>query len=66
MANHEIVGDAIYTPWGNFGWRWVNLPTSITLDDGTIITPPSEGPQGEALEVRNVQTQGDAKALTHE
>jgi hypothetical protein len=66
MANHEIMGDAIYTPWGNYGWRWVNQPTSITLDDGTVVTPPSEGAQGAALEVRNVRTQGDDNALTHE
>jgi hypothetical protein len=66
MANHECMGDAIYIPWGNFGWRWVNQPTSITLDDGTLITPPSEGAQGEALEVRNVRTQGGGNALIWE
>jgi hypothetical protein len=66
MANHEIMGDAIYIPWGNFGWRWVNQPTSITLDDGTVITPPSEGAQGAALEVRNVRTQGGDNALSWE
>jgi hypothetical protein len=66
MANHEIMGDAIYIPWGNFGWRWVNQPTSITLDDGTLVTPPSEGAQGEALEVRNVRTQQGGNALIWE
>lgn len=66
MGNHEAMGDAIYIPWGNFGWRWVNQPTSITLDDGTVVTPPQEGAQGEALEVRNVRTQGDDNALVHE
>jgi hypothetical protein len=63
MAHHEAMGDAIYIPWGNYGFRWSNQPTSITLDKGTVITPPSEGAQGAALEVRNVRTQGDANAL---
>lgn len=66
FANHEIMGDALFIPWGNFGWRWVNQPTSITLDNGTVITPPQEGAQGQALEVRNVRTQGDDNALVHE
>jgi hypothetical protein len=66
MANHEMMGDAMYVPWGNYGFRWVNQPTSITLDDGSIITPPSEGAQGEALEIRNIRTQGGGNALTWE
>lgn len=66
MANHENMADATYTPWGNWSWRWANQPTSITLDDGTVITPPQEGEQGKALEDRNVRTQGDSNAFAHE
>lgn len=65
-AYHEAMGDAMYIPWGNFGFRWVNQPTSITLDNGTIVTPPQEGAQGEALEVRNQRTQVDGNAFAWE
>ena len=65
-AYHEAMGDAIYIPWGNFGFRWTNQPTSITLDDNTVVTPPQEGAQGEALEVRNVRTQVDGNAFAWE
>ncbi len=63
---HESMADAIYIPWGNWGWRWANQPTSITLDDGTVVTPPQEGAQGKALEDRNVRTQGEGNAFAHE
>jgi hypothetical protein len=65
-AYHEAMGDAMYIPWGNFGFRWVNQPTSITLDDGTIVTPPQEGAQGAALEVRNQRTQTSGNAFAWE
>ncbi len=66
QAYHEAMGDAMYIPWGNFGFRWANQPTSITLDDGTVVLPPQEGPQGEALEVRNVRTQTSGNAFAWE
>lgn len=66
MVHHENMADATYTPWGNYSFRWANQPTSITLDDGTLITPPQEGEQGKALEDRNVRTQGQANAFAHE
>lgn len=65
-AYHEAMGDAMYIPWGNFGFRWVNQPSSITLDDGTVVTPPQEGAQGDALEARNVRTQIDGNAFAWE
>ncbi len=63
---HECMGDAIYIPWGNFSWRWANQPTSITLDDNTVVPPPQEGAQGDALEVRNERTQQDLNAFSWE
>lgn len=65
-AYHEAMGDAMYIPWGNYSFRWVNQPTSITLDDGTVVTPPQEGSQGEALEARNVRTQVSNNAFAWE
>lgn len=66
FGHHEAMGDAIYIPWGNFSWRWANQPTSITLDNGTVVTPPQEGAQGESLESRNVRTQGGTNAFIWE
>ncbi len=65
-AYHESMADAIYIPFGNWSFRWVNQPTSITLDDGTLVTPPQEGPQPEALRTRNVRTQTTENAFSHE
>ncbi|TPN81754.1 RagB/SusD family nutrient uptake outer membrane protein [Aquimarina algicola] len=66
QAYHECMADAIYIPFGNWSFRWTNQPTSITLDDGTLVTPPQEGPQPQALRVRNVRTQTEENAFAHE
>lgn len=62
-AHHECMGDAIYIPWGNFSWRWSNQPTKIILDDGTVVTPPQGGSQGQELSLRNDRAQGDNNAF---
>lgn len=66
QAHHECMGDALYIPWGNFGWRWANQPTSITLDNGTVVTPPQGGPQGDMLSSFNARAQGDNNAFNWE
>jgi len=66
QAHHECMGDALYIPWGNFSWRWANQPTSITLDDGTVVLPPQGGPQGEMLVQFNSRAQGDNNAFNWE
>ncbi|MEM6397871.1 MAG: RagB/SusD family nutrient uptake outer membrane protein [Bacteroidota bacterium] len=65
-AHHECMGDALYIPWGNFSWRWANQPTSITLDDGTVVTPPQGGTQAQELVLRNDRAQGDNNAFIWE
>jgi hypothetical protein len=66
QAMHEAMGDAIYIPWGNFGWRWANQVSRITLDDGTVVLPPNEGDQALSLKVRNTRAQTDNNAFGHE
>lgn len=66
QAHHECMGDALYIPWGNFSWRWANQPTTITLDDGTVVSPPQGGPQGEMLVSFNSRAQGDNNAFNWE
>ena len=66
LANHDIMGDSYYIPWGNFGWRWVNQATSITLSNGTVLTPPQGGEQKAELKARNNRSFGDDNAFRHE
>lgn len=66
QAAHEAMGDAIYIPWGNFGWRWVNQVSSITLDNGTVITPPEEADQAASLKRRNTRDQTTSNIFNHE
>jgi len=66
QAHHECMGDAIVIPWGNFGWRWANQPTTIELDDGRVWTPPQGGTQEEQLVLFNDRAQGDGNAFIHE
>lgn len=63
QAHHECMGDAIFIPWGNFGWRWANQPTNITLDDGSVWTPPQGTDQGSMLVSFNDRAQGDNNAF---
>ncbi|MEM1321878.1 MAG: RagB/SusD family nutrient uptake outer membrane protein [Bacteroidota bacterium] len=66
QAIHESMGDNICTPWGNFGYRWVNQPTSVTLDDGTVVPPPQGLPQPEQLTSLNSRSVGELNAFRYE
>ncbi len=63
---HETMGDNLTMPWGNFGGRWVNQTESITLDDGTVITPPQGGPQPGEIAIRNSRAAGSDNATQYE
>ncbi len=66
LQSHDIMGDAYFTSVGNFSWRWVNQPTSITLSDGTVLNPPQGGSQITELRNRNSRAFGDDNAFKHE
>ncbi len=53
LTNHNVMGDNTFSSVGNYSWRWVNQPTRIVLDDGTVVTPPQGGAQGTELKTRN-------------
>ena len=63
---HETMGDNLTMPWGNFGGRWMNQTESVTLDDGTVVFPPSGGTQPEEVNIRNTRAQGSNNATSHE
>lgn len=66
LQNHDLMGDAYFASVGNFGWRWVNQPTSMTLSDGTVLTPPQGGSQVDELLNRNGRAFGEDNALQYE
>ncbi len=41
MANHSILGDEGYTPYGNYAFRWVNQVYKITLPSGQVVLNPN-------------------------
>lgn len=49
QAYHELMGDAIVTPWGNWQFRWVAQVNDITLDDGSMFIPSAGGDQGTEI-----------------
>lgn len=69
LANHSIMGDEEFIPWGNFGWRWVDQVYSITLPDSlggkTIITPIGV-PQKTSLQASNSRQAGELNAFMYE
>lgn len=64
--NHDIMGDAYVSNVGNFSWRWLNQPTSMTLSDGTVLTPPAGGTQIEELRNRNSRAFGNDNQFYNE
>lgn len=66
LGYHNIMGDTHFISAGNFGWRWANQTTKITLSDGTVLTPPQGGSQAQELRSRNERSFGDDNAFLHE
>ena len=60
LAYHELMGDALVTPWGNWQYRWIAQPSRITLDDGEVVTPPEGGTQPQEIQrINNRQLDTD-------
>lgn len=66
LQYHDVMGDAYFASVGNFSWRWANQPTSITLSNGTVLTPPQGGAQGVELRNRNARAFTDDNAFQYE
>jgi hypothetical protein len=39
-GQHESMGDVIYVPWGNNNFKFLDNPTDIKLDNGTVVPCP--------------------------
>lgn len=63
---HNTMGDNTWSSVGNFGMRWANQTERITLDNGTVLTPPQGGTQGVELKARNTRANGDQNVFNYE
>lgn len=66
LSSHNIMGDMTNISVGNFGLRWVNQVSSITLSSGTVLTPPQGGSQGVELKTRNSRLFGEENIFYYE
>lgn len=66
MTYHNTMGDMTWSSVGNFGMRWANQVEKITLDNGTVLTPPQGGTQGVELKARNTRSNGDQNVFNYE
>lgn len=63
---HSFMGDELYSPYGNWGWRWAEQVTSITLPNGTILKNPIGPEQKAQLQSTNSRTAGDLNVFKYE
>jgi starch-binding outer membrane protein, SusD/RagB family len=60
---HEAMGDNIYVPWGNHNFKFLNNPTDIKLDDGTVVPMPIGVSQPVELRLRNDRAFGPSNPV---
>ncbi|KQR65313.1 hypothetical protein ASF92_20500 [Pedobacter sp. Leaf176] len=63
---HSFMGDELYSPYGNWGWRWAEQVTSITLPNGTVLKNPIGPEQKPQLQSTNSRTAGDLNVFKYE
>ena len=66
LTNHSLMGDEMFLPYGNFGFRWVNQVFNITLPNGTVSTNPFGVKQQVSLQGFNSIGAGDRNAFMYE
>lgn len=66
LTNHSLMGDEMFLPYGNFGFRWVNQVFNITLPNGTVSTNPFGVTQQASLQGFNSIGAGDRNAFMYE
>ena len=63
---HESMGDVCFIPWGNYGSRWSNTPTSYILDNGTTVTAPGGVTQEGQIAIFNSRAAGEGNMTQYE
>lgn len=65
-ALQSFMGDELYSPYGNWGWRWAEQVTAITLPNGTVLKNPIGPDQKTQLQSTNSRTAGDLNVFKYE
>lgn len=68
MGHHMIMGDDIYIPWGNWGWRWSALYNTVTTPDNVVHDHPLYAgiSQLEFLQSNNSLQAGELNSFKYE
>ena len=65
-TNHSISGDEAFSPYGNWGFRWVDQVFKVTLPNGTVVTNPFGVTQQVSLQGFNSRQAGERNAFQYE
>ncbi|MDR6341579.1 hypothetical protein HNQ91_004652 [Filimonas zeae] len=66
QTNHSILGDEIFSPYGNWGWRYVGQVDQITLPNGTAVRNPLGKTLKEQLQSTNSRQAGEINSFMYE
>ncbi len=66
LGYHSAMGDEIFVPWGNWGWRWGIQVNTITLPGGKVISNPIGPRQKDQLQSTNSRQAGEINAFQYE
>lgn len=64
--HHSIMGDEMFCPYGNYGWRWADQVHKITLPNGQVVTNPFGVPQKVSIQGFNSRQAGDRNVFQFE
>ncbi len=65
-AFHESMGDNIFIPWGNNSFKFADNPTSVKLDNGTVVPNPIGQGNPFELKLRNDRAFGASNSFLPE
>jgi starch-binding outer membrane protein, SusD/RagB family len=66
MTNHSIMGDEAFSPYGNWGFRWVDQVHKVTLPNGNVVVNPFGVKQQVSLQSFNSRAAGELNAFQYE
>jgi hypothetical protein len=68
LGHHMVMGDDIYIPWGNWGWRWSAIYTNIRTPDAVnhahTLYPGMS--QQEFMQANNSRAAGEVNSFKYE
>ncbi|PUZ23060.1 hypothetical protein DCC81_21895 [Chitinophaga parva] len=64
--NHAIMGDEVFSPYGNYGMRYTGQTYAITLPNGTKVINPIGTTQEAQLQSTNTRLAGSTNSFLYE